>query len=560
MAARLLAAERDLGRAARPPLRVRRLHQPRRRARSRPTTSARFDPGVRLAAPRTAVATWALAADTEEEAWRADRLEPHGDGDAAPRPADRRSRRSSRRCASSSPRARRSSAARRRITAGHARAGPRRARDDRAAVRRRRGDRRHDHVRPRRAAALLRAAGRGVRARAAALPRRPSRRRARAPRRRRRSSRAPRRRRRGPPARRSAACSFVAPSSSSSTRVLGSWATSALSTSIPASSSAARTAVEVGRLAGDLEHVVVGADVLGAGVDRDHQVVLGVALASRRRRRPSCRTGRRRSPGSPRLPSCLVNAWRTSEPVRLRLSVVASTSSATPPGAVALVGDGLERVGVAALAGALGDRALDVVLRHRRVLGLLHGQRERRVALDVAAALLRRHRDGARELGEELAAAGVDDRLLVLDPRPLGMTGHGGRVYFATQGARPAAHSSLSATRVLVGVHAGPEALVAERRAAARRRRAARAARARARGRARGSARISGSSTKKPPLTQCSARGFSWNPVTRSSRVEHGDAERQLGPHDGHRRERARGGVARGERRRGRRPPRRRRR
>src|SRR5918998_623518 len=31
---------------------------------------ARFDPGVRLAAPRTAVATWALAADTEEEAWR----------------------------------------------------------------------------------------------------------------------------------------------------------------------------------------------------------------------------------------------------------------------------------------------------------------------------------------------------------------------------------------------------------------------------------------------------------------------------------------------------------
>jgi luciferase family oxidoreductase group 1 len=30
----------------------------------------RFDPGVRLAAPRTAVATWALAAESEEEAWR----------------------------------------------------------------------------------------------------------------------------------------------------------------------------------------------------------------------------------------------------------------------------------------------------------------------------------------------------------------------------------------------------------------------------------------------------------------------------------------------------------
>jgi len=30
----------------------------------------RFDPGVRLPAPRTAVATWALAGETEEEAWR----------------------------------------------------------------------------------------------------------------------------------------------------------------------------------------------------------------------------------------------------------------------------------------------------------------------------------------------------------------------------------------------------------------------------------------------------------------------------------------------------------
>jgi luciferase family oxidoreductase group 1 len=30
----------------------------------------RFDPGVRLAAPRTAVAAWALAAESEEEAWR----------------------------------------------------------------------------------------------------------------------------------------------------------------------------------------------------------------------------------------------------------------------------------------------------------------------------------------------------------------------------------------------------------------------------------------------------------------------------------------------------------
>jgi hypothetical protein len=92
---------------------------------------------------------------------------------------------------------------------------------------------------------------------------------------------------------------------------------------------------------------------------------------------------------------------------------------------VAFVHHGLERSRVAALAGPLRDRALDVVLRHRRVLGLLHGERERRVALDVAAAVLRGDGDRARELGEELAAAGVDDRLLVLDPGPLGMACHG---------------------------------------------------------------------------------------------------------------------------------------
>jgi YebC/PmpR family DNA-binding regulatory protein len=37
-------------------------------------------------------------------------------------------------------------------------------------------------------------------------------------------------------------------------------------------------------------------------------------------------------PGSPRLPPFLVNAWRTSALVRFRLSVSASTSTATPPG------------------------------------------------------------------------------------------------------------------------------------------------------------------------------------------------------------------------------------
>ena len=74
--------------------------------------------------------------------------------------------------------------------------------------------------------------------------------------------------------------------------------------------------------------------------------------------------------------------------------------------------------------GPLGDRALDVVLGHRGVLRLLDRKRQGGVAVGVAAALLGRDRDRPGELREELAAAGVDDRLLVLDPCPLGMTGH----------------------------------------------------------------------------------------------------------------------------------------
>ena len=37
-------------------------------------------------------------------------------------------------------------------------------------------------------------------------------------------------------------------------------------------------------------------------------------------------------PPVPRLPPCLLNAWRTSATARLRLSVITSTSTATPPG------------------------------------------------------------------------------------------------------------------------------------------------------------------------------------------------------------------------------------
>ena len=67
------------------------------------------------------------------------------------------------------------------------------------------------------------------------------------------------------------------------------------------------------------------------------------------------------------------------------------------------------------------DGALDVVGRHGRFLGLVDGVVQRRVAIRVAAAHTGRDLDVLDELGEELAALGVNGGLLVLGSRPLGM-------------------------------------------------------------------------------------------------------------------------------------------
>src|ERR1700691_3790276 len=83
-------------------------------------------------------------------------------------------------------------------------------------------------------------------------------------------------------------------------------------------------------------------------------------------------------------------------------------------GAVTLVEDGFDRLGFAPLPRALRDRALNVLLRHARFLGLANRQFERRVADRIAAAVARRDRDRARQLRELRAPARVDDRLLVL--------------------------------------------------------------------------------------------------------------------------------------------------
>src|SRR5258708_1099171 len=75
--------------------------------------------------------------------------------------------------------------------------------------------------------------------------------------------------------------------------------------------------------------------------------------------------------------------------------------------------------------GAPFDGAVDGVGGHVALTGFLHRQSEAEVGGGVATALLRRHRDLTRHLGEDRALASVGGRLLVLDRRPLRVSGHG---------------------------------------------------------------------------------------------------------------------------------------
>jgi len=56
--------------------------------------------------------------------------------------------------------------------------------------------------------------------------------------------------------------------------------------------------------------------------------------------------------------------------------------------------------------------------------GFLDRGAQPRVAVDIAAAQAGRHRHLAQDLGEDLAALGVDGRLLALDRAPFAVTRH----------------------------------------------------------------------------------------------------------------------------------------
>ena len=169
--------------------------------------------------------------------------------------------------------------------------------------------------------------------------------------------------------------------------------------------------------------VLVLSHVLDAGVDRDHQVVLGRAVGVDHHdplllELPGHRPGFAEVPAGP-----------GEDVADLRAGAVAVVGQclhedrhAARP--VALVDDRLDRGGVGVRARPLCDRALDVLLRHPRVLRLLNRVCERRVAGWITAAVAPGDLDRAGELRELGATAGVGDGLLVLDLRPLGMTGH----------------------------------------------------------------------------------------------------------------------------------------
>src|SRR5262249_41849239 len=95
-----------------------------------------------------------------------------------------------------------------------------------------------------------------------------------------------------------------------------------------------------------------------------------------------------------------------------------------PAGGVALIRHRLVLGAPRLQAGAAADRPVDVLVRDRALLRLLHRVVQGGVAGRVGAAGARRHLDILDELGEKLAAPGVHDRLLVLGRCPLRMATH----------------------------------------------------------------------------------------------------------------------------------------
>src|SRR5215467_10103403 len=178
-------------------------------------------------------------------------------------------------------------------------------------------------------------------------------------------------------------------------------------------------------LGGHLEGVAEVLDVLGAGVKyRREHVVLGDAVAlvdqdhalAVEHIRHRARVGH----------GAAVAGQRRAHIGGGPVPVVgqALDQDGDPAGRVTLVGDRLVLGAAGLKARAAADGAIDVLVRHRILLRLLHGVVQGGIAGRVGAAGPRRHLNILDQLGEELAAPGVNGRLLVLGRRPFGMATH----------------------------------------------------------------------------------------------------------------------------------------
>src|SRR5208283_153440 len=181
----------------------------------------------------------------------------------------------------------------------------------------------------------------------------------------------------------------------------------------------------VGRLAGDLEGVAKVVDLLGARVeDGTENVVFGDAdrFADDDDALPVEQVGHRTGVGHGPAVTAEGGPHVRGGPVPVVGQAL--DQDRDPTGSVALVGDVLVGDAAGFLTRATADRPVDVVVRHGTLLRLLDGVVQRRVARRVPAAGPRRHFDILDQLGEKLAALGVDHRLLVLSGRPLGVAAH----------------------------------------------------------------------------------------------------------------------------------------
>src|SRR4051794_8352044 len=182
---------------------------------------------------------------------------------------------------------------------------------------------------------------------------------------------------------------------------------------------------QVGRFADHLEGVTQVAHLFRAGIQHGHEhgvLVHAVGLGHHDAALAGEEVGDR--PGVGHRPAVAGHGGADLHGRPVLVVGEALDEDGDAAGGVALVGDALVVDAAGLGAGPSLDRAVDVVVGHRALLRLLDGVEQRRVAGGVPTAGAGRDLDVLDQLGEELAALGVDAGLLVLRRRPLGVAAH----------------------------------------------------------------------------------------------------------------------------------------